>query len=63
MQFNTDVNKQAQEEVFSKKLEKEVHPKIVFQPVVRSNFQKHPGVVQINIQTSHIMLKKNWEKL
>lgn len=45
MQFNTGVNKQAQEEVFSKKLEKEVHPKIVFQPVVRSNFQKHPGVV------------------
>ena len=30
MQFNTDVDEQAQEVVFSKNLEKEVHPKIVF---------------------------------
>ena len=43
MQINPDVNKQAQEVVFPRKLEKEVHPQIVFKnsTVVRSNFQKH----------------------
>ena len=40
IQFNPNVNKQAQNLVISRKLEKEVHPKIVFNnsPEVRSYF-------------------------
>ena len=37
MQLSSDLNKQAQKEIFSRKLEKEVH-------LIRSNFQKHLGV-------------------
>ena len=45
MQFNPDVNKQALEVVFSRKLENKMHPLIFFNisPVDRSNFLKHLG--------------------
>ena len=43
IKFNPDVNKPAQGEIFSRKLEKEVDPQIVFNnlPVIMSNVQKH----------------------
>ena len=43
MPFNRDLNKQAQEVIFSRKLNKPSHPKIVFnsEPVVCADWQKH----------------------
>ena len=46
MPFNPDLNKQAQEVIFSKKMIKSSHPKISFNnvPVSRASFQKHLGI-------------------
>ena len=48
MSFNPDLNKQAQEVIFFRKLSKPFHPKIVFNsaPVVCDDWQKHLGVIQ-----------------
>ena len=45
MSFNPDLNKQAQEVIFSRKMTKSSHPQIFFNnvPVSRTNFQKHLG--------------------
>ena len=46
MSFNPDLNKQAQEVIFSRKLKKSSHPKIFFNnaPVFCANWQKHLGM-------------------
>ena len=46
MSFNPDLNKQAQEVIFSWKLNKSSHPKIFFNnaPVFCANWQKHLGM-------------------
>ena len=46
MSFNPDVSKQAQEVIFSKKIQKLFHPTVLFNniPVQRSTVQKHLGV-------------------
>ena len=46
MSFNPDLNKQAQEVVFSRKLNKSSHPKMFFNnaPVVHASWQKHLGM-------------------
>ena len=46
MSFNPDLNKQAQEVIFSRKLKKSSHPNIFFNnaPVFCANWQKHLGM-------------------
>ena len=46
MSFNPDFNKQAQEIIFSRKLNKPSHPKIVFNSatVACADWQKHLGM-------------------
>ena len=46
MSFNPDLNKQAQEVIFSRKLTKFYHPKIFFNnaPVFCANWQQHLGM-------------------
>ena len=46
MSFNPDLNKQAQEVVFSRKLNKASQPQITFNnaPVFCANWQKHLGM-------------------
>ena len=46
MSFNPDLNKQAQEVIFSRKLKKSSHPKIFFNnaPVFCANWQKYLGM-------------------
>ena len=46
MSFNPDLNRQAQEVVFSRKLNKSSHPKMFFNnsPVVCASWQKHLGM-------------------
>ena len=46
MSFNPDLYKQAQEVIFSRKLNKSSHPKIFFknEPVVCANWPKHLGI-------------------
>ena len=46
MSFNSDLNKQAQGVIFSRKLNKSSHPKIFFNnaPVFCANWQKHLGM-------------------
>ena len=46
MSFNPDLNKEAQEVVFSSKLSKSSHPKILFNnaSVVSASWQKHLGM-------------------
>ena len=45
MSFNPDLNKQAQEVIFSKKLNKSSHPNIFFNnaPVFSANWEKYLG--------------------
>ena len=45
MSFNPDLNKQAQEVIFSRKMTKSSHPQIPFTnvPVSHASFQKHLG--------------------
>ena len=62
MSFNPDVSKQAQEVIFSKKIQKLFHPTVLFNniPVQRSTVQKHLGVYldeKLNFKT-HITKKK-----
>ena len=46
MTFNPDLNKQAQEVIFSRKMTKSSHPQVFFNdiPVSRVSFQKHLGI-------------------
>ena len=46
MSFNPDLNKQAQEVIFSRKMTKSSHPQVFFNdiPVSRVSFQKHLGI-------------------
>ena len=46
MSFNLDLNKQAQEVIFSRNLSKQSHSKIFFngQLVFKVNWQKHLGI-------------------
>ena len=46
MSFNPDLNKQAQEVIFSRKMTKSSHPQISFNnvPVSCTSFQKHLGI-------------------
>ena len=46
MSFNPDLNKQAQEVIFSRKMTKSSHPQVFFNdiPVSCVNFQKHFGI-------------------
>ena len=46
MSFNPDVNKQAQEDIFSRKLQKSNHPSLTFNDtnVTQSEIQKHLGI-------------------
>ena len=46
LSFNPDLNKQAQEVVFSRKVNKSSHPKIFFNnaPVICASWQKHLGM-------------------
>ena len=56
MSFNPDLNKQAQEVIFSRKLNKSSHPKIFFNnaPVVCANWPKHLGIfLEESVNFSH----------
>ena len=46
MSFNADVNKQAQEVIFSRKIKSNIHPALVFNNniVSQANSQKHLGI-------------------
>ena len=46
MSFSSDLNKQAQEVIFSRKMTKSSHPQVFFNdiPVSRVSFQKHLGI-------------------
>ena len=50
MNFNPDATKQAQEVVFSRKVEKTVHPPLIFNndSVTRTSSQKHLGIILDN---------------
>ena len=50
MNFNPDTTKQAQEVIFSRKLEKTVHPPLLFNnaSVTRTSSQKHLGIILDN---------------
>ena len=47
MSFKPDVNKQAQEVVFSRKIKSNMHPPLVFNDsiVSQANPQKHVGII------------------
>ena len=51
MSFNPDVNKQAQEVIFSRKIKSNIHPPFVFNNILsQANSQKHLGItLEINI--------------
>ena len=59
MSFNSDMNKQAQEGIFSRKLNKSSHTKIFFNnaPVVCENWQKHLGMYLHEILNFSTILK------
>ena len=60
MPFNSDLNKQAQEVIFSRKLNKSSHPKIFFNnaPVFCANWQKHSGLYLDGILNFNLHIKK-----
>ena len=62
--FNPDLNKQAQEVIFSRKLNKPCHPKIVFSsaPVVYADWQKHLGMYLDKSLNFNFHLKENMSK-
>ena len=56
MSFNSDVSKQAQEVVFSRKSHNLAHPPVIFNnvPVKRCSIQKHFGIhLDFKLQPSH----------
>ena len=60
MSCNPDLNKQAQEVIFSRKLNKSSHPKIFFNnaPVFFVNWQKHSGLYIDGILNFNLHIKK-----
>ena len=65
MNFNTDPSKQAQEVLFSRKLQKVLHPNLFFNnsDVSQTNSQKHLGVVLDCKLTFHDHLDKVFTKV
>ena len=64
MSFNPDLNKQAQEVIFSRKLNKPSHPKIVFDsvPVVCTDWQKHLGMYLDKALNFNLHIKEKMSK-
>ena len=64
MSFNPDLNKQAQEVIFSRKLNKPSHPKIVFNsaPVVCTHWQKHLGMYLGKTLNFNLHIKEKMSK-
>ena len=64
MSFNPDLNKQAQEVIFSRKLNKPSHPKIVFNsaPVVCADWQKHLGMYLDKALNFNLHIKEKMSK-
>ena len=64
MSFNPDLNKQAQEVIFSRKLNKPSHPKIVFDsvPVVCTDWQKHLGMYLDKVLNFNLYIKEKMSK-
>ena len=62
--FNPDLNKQAQDVVFSRKLNKPSHPKIVFNsaPVVCTDLQKHLGMYLDKALNFNLHIKEKMSK-
>ena len=65
MSFNYDLNKQDQEVVFSRKLNKSSHPKIFFNnaPVVCVSWQKHLGMFLEEILNFSYHIKEKISKV
>ena len=64
MSFNSDLNKQAWEVIFSRKLNKPSHPKIVFNsaPVVCTDWQKHLGMYLDKALNFNLHIKEKMSK-
>ena len=64
MSLNPDLNKQAKEVIFSRKLNKPSHPKIVFNsaPVVCTDWQKHLGMYLDKALNFNLYIKENMSK-
>ena len=64
MSFNPDLNKQAQEVIFSRKLNKPSHPKIVFNsvPVVCTDWQKVLGMYLDKALNFNLHIKEKMSK-
>ena len=64
MSFNPDLNKQAQEVIFSRKLKKSSHPKIFFNnaPVFCANWQKHLGMYLDETLNFNLHIKEKMSK-
>ena len=64
MSLNPDLNKQAKEVIFSRKLNKPSHPKIVFNsaPVVWTDWQKHLGMYLDKALNFNLYIKENMSK-
>ena len=64
MSFNSDLNKQAWEVIFSRKLNKPSHPKIVFNsaPVVCTDWQKHLGTYLDKALNFNLHIKEKMPK-
>ena len=64
MSFDPDLNRQAQEVIFSRKLNKPSHPKIVFNsaPVVCTDWQKHLGMYLDKALNFNLHIKEKMSK-
>ena len=64
MSFDPDLNRQAQEVIFSRKLNKPSHPKIVFNsaPVVCTDLQKHLGMYLDKALNFNLHIKEKMSK-
>ena len=64
MPFNPDVNKQAQEVIFFRKLSKPSHSKIVFNsvPFVCTDWQKHLGMYLDKALNFNLHIKKKMSR-
>ena len=64
MPFSSDLNKQAQEVMFSRKLYKSSHPKIFFNnaPVFCANWQNHSGMYLDETLNFNLHIKKKMSK-
>ena len=64
MSFNPDLNKQAQEVIFSRKMTKSSHPQVFFNdiPVSQVSFQKHLGIYLDEKLNSNHHIKEKMSK-